>query len=108
MLSDEEKRFIRYWEQNRRRKRNWLWMLATGLPLGAFFAAAIFVNYFSGFWWYRRAAMEINLDSSGVLVVLAGLLMIVVFIVVFSSRHKWDQNEQRYRELLAREKDGAG
>jgi hypothetical protein len=26
----------------------------------------------------------------------------VVFITVFSIRHKWDQHEQRYLELLAK------
>jgi hypothetical protein len=27
-------------------------------------------------------------------------LLIVVFTTVFSIHHKWDQHEQRYRELL--------
>jgi hypothetical protein len=31
-------------------------------------------------------------------------LLIVVFTAVFSARHKWDMDEQRYRELLAKKK----
>ncbi len=102
MLTEEEKRFIAYWEQARARKKKLLWRLAAGLPLGVVLAAAIFINYFSP--WYTRAAMQINMSSSGVLVVLIGLLLIVIFVVIFSSRHKWEMNEQRYLELKAREK----
>jgi hypothetical protein len=29
-------------------------------------------------------------------------LLIVIFIVIFSARHRWDMNEQRYRELQAK------
>ena len=36
-------------------------------------------------------------------VLIAGALVIVVFIVIFSARHRWDLNEQRYNELRAKE-----
>jgi uncharacterized BrkB/YihY/UPF0761 family membrane protein len=100
MLTEEEKRFMAYWEENRNRRKRILWQLAAGLPLGVLLAAGIFVNYFST--WYKRAAMEVNVNSSGVLVVLLGLILIVVFVVVFSGRHKWEMNEQRYKELAAK------
>ncbi|HUR66212.1 MAG TPA: hypothetical protein VMZ03_07655, partial [Chitinophagaceae bacterium] len=100
MLTEEEKRFMEYWEQNRNRKKRLLWQLAGGLPLALLIAGATFITYFSG--WYTRAIMMINMSSSGVLVVLISLIAIVVFIIVFSARHKWEMNEQRYRELTAR------
>ncbi len=97
MLTEEEKNFLTWWEVNRLRKRNRVWQLAAGLPLAMILVAGIFVNYFSG--WYTRATMQINISASGVLVVLIALLLIVVFIVVFSARHRWEMNEQRYQEL---------
>jgi membrane protein YdbS with pleckstrin-like domain len=100
MLTKEEKGFITYWEQNRLRKKRLLWQLAAGLPMGVFLAAAIFLNFFSG--WHRRAEMKLLANSSGSLVILLALILIVVFIVVFSSRHRWEMNEQRYKELIAR------
>jgi membrane protein YdbS with pleckstrin-like domain len=103
MITEEEKRFLLSWEQNRVRKRKWMWKLAAGLPLAVLLSLAIFVNFLSG--WYTRAAMQINVDKSGILVVLVALVLIVVFVVVFSARHKWDLNEQRYKELRAREKE---
>lgn len=98
MLSDEEKCFVDYWEQNRNKKRRYIWQLAAGLPLAMVLAGGIFISYFSD--WYTRAVMQINWSASGVLVVLSGLILIVVFVVVFSARHRWEMNEQRYQELL--------
>ena len=104
MLTPEELKFMEYWEQNRLRKRRLIWQLAGGMPLGVLLAGAIFVNYFSG--WYTRADMQIRISSSGILVVLAGLILIVVFVVVFSARHRWEMNEQRYKELLQKKNIG--
>ncbi|MGQ0740236.1 MAG: hypothetical protein ACT4OJ_14385 [Bacteroidota bacterium] len=102
MLTEEEKQFIAYWEQNRNKKKRLIWQLAAGLPLAALLSGGIFITYFSE--WYTRAVMIINLSHSGTLVVLAGLLLTVIFIVVFSARHRWEMNEQRYRELLSKQK----
>jgi predicted nucleic acid-binding Zn ribbon protein len=97
MLSEEENAFIDYWEQNRNKKKRLIWQLAGGLPLAVLIAAGIFVNFFSG--WYTRAAMQIRSNSSEILVILIALILIVVFVVIFSGKHKWDMNEQRYKEL---------
>lgn len=101
MLTDDEKKFLRYWEENRLKKRRVVRNMAVGLPLGLLFVAAIFANFFSG--WYKRADMIRNTDSSLILVLLIASLLIVIFISVFSARHRWDINEQRYRELKQRE-----
>ena len=101
MFTEEEKRFIQYWEQNRlRRKKIWR-QLAVGLPFGVLMAVAICINFFSG--WYKRADLMLHTDPSLILVLLVAILLIVVFIVVFSARHRWDMNEQHYRELISRE-----
>jgi len=33
-------------------------------------------------------------------ILLIAMLSIVLFVVIFSARHRWDMNEQRYKELL--------
>ena len=100
MLSEQEKNFVEYWENNRLRRKKIIWQLALGLPLGVGFAILIFLNFFSG--WYKRATMELNTDTSVFPVLLIAGLLIVVFVAVFSARHRWDMNEQRYKELMAR------
>ena len=101
MLTEEEHGFIGYWENNRLRKKKVWRQLSIGLPLAVVLVTAIFANLFSG--WDKRAEMEMKKEQSSlILVLLAAALLIVAFVVVFSARHRWDLNEQRYRELLNR------
>jgi membrane protein YdbS with pleckstrin-like domain len=101
MLSPREEGFIEYWEQNRLKKKKVFRQLSLGLPLGVLLVSAIFVNFFSG--WYGRAMMALKSEEASLILVLLGAaILIVVFVVVFSIRHKWEMNEQYYRELLAR------
>jgi len=102
MLTEEEKRFMAYWEGNRNRKKRGLWQLAAGLPLGVSLVGAIFINIYSG--WFKGATGFLRMNSDSFLVILAGCLLIIIFVVVFSAKHKWELNEQRYQELQSREK----
>lgn len=100
MLSKEEKNFVEYWENNRLHRKKIIRQLALGLPLGVGLVILIFINFFSG--WYKRAAMELNADPSLLPVLLIAAILIVVFVAVFSARHKWEMQEQRYKELIAK------
>src|SRR5687767_13930301 len=97
MLSEEDKKFIEFWEHNREKQKKFLVQLAIGLPAGCLFAVAIFFNVVSG--WHIGATTVINSSPSFILVMLVAVIAIVVFISVYSVKHRWDMNEQRYREL---------
>ena len=98
-LSEAEKQeYIDYWEKNRLREKKLLNQLLIGLPLGILFAAPVLLNLFSR--WYKRADMEAN-SQMNPMVLLIAMLMITVFIAVFSRRHKWEMKEQQYREFIA-------
>lgn len=101
MLTKEEKDFLMYWEANRLNKKKFLRQFSIGLPLGVLLAGAVFINLLSG--WYKKADMVIRSNSSILVTILIALLAIAVFLTIFSSRHKWEQNEQRYLELKAKE-----
>lgn len=101
MLKPEEEEFVKYWEANRLQKKKAIHYLYAGLPLGVALVIAIFINFFSG--WYKRADMIIRTeDKSFIIVLLVAALLIVSFIVIFSARHRWDINEQRYNELKSK------
>ena len=100
MLTPDEEKFIQYWEANRLSRKKVLKQLYVGLPFAALLVIAIIVNFLSG--WFKRADMEIRSNSSLILVVVIAGIAIVVFTTVFSVRHKWEMNEQLYRELLAK------
>jgi len=103
MLTEREKKFVAYWEQHRNKEKKVFRQLLFGLPLGLLFVIPIVLNFSSG--WYKRANMWARGhtdDQSGTVLIVAGLI-ILVFIAIFSKRHRWEMNEQTYRELLARD-----
>ena len=101
MLTPQEREFIAFWETNRLRRKKVVRQLLVGIPIGLAFVIPITINFLSG--WYKRAAMEANSPDFNPLVLLVALLLIVGFTAIFWQRHKWDQYEQHYRELLARQ-----
>lgn len=100
MLTQEEERFIRYWESNRNKRKKSVVQIAIGLPLALLFVGAILINLVSG--WYKRADATIKMDTSSIIVILIACIGIVAFILYFSSKYNWEQSEQRYNELLAK------
>jgi hypothetical protein len=105
MLTKQDEDFILYWSHQRMRKKQFLRKISIGLPLGVLLVVALMINFLSG--WYQKADMELHSDSSVIIVVLLAAIAIVVFIVLFSARFRWEQNEQHYLELMKR-KDEAG
>lgn len=101
MLTQREKDFIRYWETNRLRRKKVVRQFLIGIPVGLLFVIPIIINFASG--WYRRADMEANSSEFSPMVLFVALLLIVGFTAIFYQRHQWDQLEQRYQELRARQ-----
>lgn len=99
MLTAEQEKFLHYWEANREKEKTLLRQARGGLPIGLSFGAGILICVFSG--WYKRAMMELSTDVSPVLLIAAVLLIAVMF-AIFSSKQKWEMNEQTYLELLAK------
>ncbi|WP_018628217.1 hypothetical protein [Niabella aurantiaca] len=100
MYTKEEEAFIKYWEANRLKKKRSVKNLLIGTPFGILLMIGTFINFFSG--WYKKAAMQANADPSLFLILLIAGIIIVAFIAVFSSYHRWDINENHYKSLLAR------
>ena len=108
ILNKEEQDFVQFWRENRDKRKRVFRQLSLGLPLAVLLISAIFVNFFSS--WYKKAEMVRNEatqknDASLILVLVVASLIIVAFVIIFSVRHKWDINETRYRELIAREQN---
>jgi hypothetical protein len=101
MLNKEEEAFVNYWKANRERQKKTFRQFLLGIPLALLFAIPIGLNFFSG--WYKRATMISNGTEFNPGILLLALILIVIFVAIFSRKFRWDQYEQRYRELLARE-----
>jgi len=103
MLSDDEKRFIAYWEAHRETEKKLLRQLIIGIPIGLIFAVPILIMLFSGKIWYKRADAVANTQLSPLVLIIA-IIVIAAFVAIFYKRHQWDMDDQRYKELKAKEK----
>jgi hypothetical protein len=96
MLTEEEEKFLIYWENNREKKTSFFSQSSVGLRVGLLIGIGIVLNYLSG--WYTRATMVANSQSTPIVLILA-VILITIFCTVFFNRHKREMNEQRYLEL---------
>lgn len=102
MLSENEKKFIDYWEVKRQEnKLNPFFFFsgfAGGLAIGFLVIIAI------GIGWYKRATMEANSMLNPVVLIVA-IIAISIFIAFFYNSFKYEQNEQLYSELKKKERE---
>jgi uncharacterized membrane protein len=103
-LSPREREFVEWWERVRDRERKTSRQLLTGLPLGLVFATPIILIFFSSRFWYKRAEMVGNSQFNPI-VLLVAVIIIAVFVAIFNKKLKWEQREQYYKGLKARESD---
>ena len=102
MLTTQEQAFIRYWEENRSRRKKVFRQFLVGIPVGLGFIIPILITVLSG--WDKQVSSPYG-DKSLMMVLMVALLLIVGFTAIFYQKFKWDQYEQRYRELLSKRGD---
>ncbi|MEY2586944.1 MAG: hypothetical protein RLY11_793 [Bacteroidota bacterium] len=99
--SEDEKKFIAYWEENRLKEKKFISQLMYGLPIGIIFSVPILVNFLLGKFWYKRAdAVGISQFSPTVLIV--AVILITVFIALLNRKLRWEKLEQQYIALKKR------
>ena len=99
MITEQEKLFLNYWENNRDKEKKLLYQLAFGLPVGLVFALPILLSLLFRD-WYKRMSFIYN---SQVTVIMIAVLGITVFFGLLKMKFKWENNEQLYKELKFKE-----
>ena len=102
MLTNHEERFIEYWKSNRDSEKKLYRQLLFGLPLGLLISGGIIISVVTDR-WYERADMVANTQLNPSVLIVA-VIAIAVFTGLFYKKFRWDQNEQLYKELLAKKK----
>jgi len=102
-ISEEERKFIAYWEVQRLKERKLTYQLMFVLPVVILFSVPLIINFLMAKFWYKRAdAVGMSQFSPTVLVI--AVLLITVFIALLNRRFRWEKFEQQYLEIKAREK----
>lgn len=97
MLTKQEEDFLVWWSANRLKEKKYYKKISFGLPLGLALAFAITAMIMSG--WHKRANM-VAFSSLNPYVFIIALIAIVVFMTFIYNQFRWEQNDQRYKELL--------
>ena len=95
MITDQEQLFINYWEVNRVKQKKIFYQLAWGLPLGLVFALPVLLSVIFKDWYKSM----VFISSAQITLILITVLGIAVFFALFRMKFKWEENEQRYKEL---------
>lgn len=104
LYTDDEKKFIEYWEQNRERQASLSYQLLFGLPFGFLFSIPILINFLLGRFWYKRAD-AVGMSQFNPIVLVLAILIISIFIALLNRKFRWEKLEQQYLELQARKQD---
>lgn len=106
-LTADEKRFMEWWQQHKDREKKLLRQWLVGLPIGLAIAIPIIISLASG--WYKRANMwaQGHNPTQTAIVIGIALLCIISFAAIFYKRHKWDQYDQLYKELLQKQQQNS-
>ncbi len=101
LYTEDEIKFIAYWEQNRERQASLSYQLLFGLPFGFLFSIPILINFLLGRFWYKRAD-AVGMSQFNPIVLVLAILVISVFIALLNRKFRWEKLEQQYLELQAR------
>jgi hypothetical protein len=101
MLTDQEEKFLIYWEKNKEREKSFFRQISLGMPIGLLIGIGILLNFVSG--WYTRANMVANSQSTPLVLIFA-IVIIAFFCSIFYKRHQWEMNDQKYQELTIKKK----
>jgi len=104
MITEKDKAFLRYWEQNRDFENTFKRKLSGGLPMAILFGLPIIllivvIRIFLPDWY-----MKISSTSSGMFfTAVVAMIVVVFFYAYFRMQYKWEMNEQLYQELKSKE-----
>lgn len=105
MLSDQEIKFLSYWEQNRDRENTFSRKLIGGLPMALIFSLPIVLSIVVVRLFLPEWYTKISKTSSGTFItIIFAMIIVALFYSFFRMQYKWEMNEQLYQELKSKER----
>jgi membrane protein YdbS with pleckstrin-like domain len=105
MLTDDELRFVQYWEKHKALHSTFTSKLLRGLPMAFVFGLPILLLILCVYLFLPEWYTKISKTSSATFVVVVIAVLIAIVFYAFIRMHfKWEMNDQQYKELKAKEK----
>ncbi len=97
MSISKEEKFLLYWKEKRMQSKFNPFFFIKGFAGGLIIGLLVFISLLIG--WYKRANMDAS-NKLNPIVLFICILAIGIFIAIFYTYFKFEQNEQFYQELL--------
>jgi membrane protein YdbS with pleckstrin-like domain len=105
MLTAEEEKFVRFWEQNRAEHSKFSSKLLRGIPMASIFGLPILLLIVCVYFFLPDWYIKVSKTSPQTFVVVVIAVLIVVLFYAFARMHfKWEMNDQLYQELKKKER----
>lgn len=105
MITEKERRFIVYWEQERGKLNSIGSKLINGLPMALLFTLpvpllVIVIRLFLPEWYTKIS----NAFTGSFAAIMVAVFICILFFAYFRMHYKWEMNEQLYQELKRKER----
>ena len=105
MLTDDETRFIQFWDKNKELHSSFSSKLLRGLPMACMFGLPILLLIACVYLFLPEWYTKISKTSPQTFLVVTIAVFIAIVFYAFTRMHfKWEMNEQLYKELKYKEK----
>ena len=105
MLTDDENRFIAFWEKNKQLHSTFSSKLLRGLPMACMFGLPILLLLACVYLFLPEWYTKISKTSPETFLIVTIAVFIAIFFYAFTRMHfKWEMNEQLYKEIKYKEK----
>ena len=104
MLTEKEKQFLIYWEQNRNVHAEFSSKLLRGFPMALLFSLPILLSILVVKIFFPEWYTKISQTSPGMFAtIIFAVLIISLFYAIFRMHSKWEHNEEVYKILKSKE-----
>ena len=105
MLTDDESRFLQYWEKHRELHSGFSSKLLRGLPMAFLFGLPILLLVLCVYLFLPEWYTKISKTSPATFgVVVMAVFIAIIFYAFIRMHFKWEMNEQQYKEIKYKEK----
>ncbi|HMG83399.1 MAG TPA: hypothetical protein VK559_10230 [Ferruginibacter sp.] len=104
MITEKEKKFLRYWEANKDIENRFLNKMLGGLPMAILFGLPVILSVVVVRIFFPDWYMKISQTTPGMFIsAIIAVVCIVLFYSFFRMQYKWEMNDQLYQELKYKE-----
>lgn len=104
MLTDDEIRFLKYWEKERDVLRSFSGKMMRGLPMAVMFGLPVIMLILVVYLWLPEWYAKISGTAPAMfLTALMAVVGIIIFYAYFRMQYRWETYEEQYHRIRSKQ-----